>query len=124
MVLANGEVVRASPQENADLFFGTAGAYGTLGVVAAAEVQLVPAKPYVELEYRPVRSFEQAAKVVAEEVAGEPDYVDGIMFGRELGVIIVGRMVDQASGQKVRFTRPRDEWFYLHVEKRLQQGRS
>jgi len=40
LVLANGEVVEASPQKNADIFYGAAGGYGALGAIVEAELDL------------------------------------------------------------------------------------
>jgi FAD/FMN-containing dehydrogenase len=123
IVLGNGEVARASPGQRADLFYGAMGAYGTLGVVTAAEVQLVKAGAFVELEYLPVSSFEQAARVVAEQVELQPDFVDGILFASNRGVIITGRLTDATKRKVVRFTRPWDDWFYTHAEQRVRAGR-
>lgn len=122
MVLANGEVVRASPEERPDLFFGAAGAYGSLGVVTAAEVQLVKAGKFVELEYLPVHSFREACKVVAEQVELQPDFVDGILYAKDSGVVVTGRMADSTKRKVVRFTRPWDDWFYTHAETQMQSG--
>jgi len=40
LVLANGDLVHASREENQDLFFGTIGGYGALGVIVEAELEL------------------------------------------------------------------------------------
>lgn len=116
MVVGNGDVVRASATENADLFYGTAGSYGTLGVLAAAEIKLVPAKKYVQLTYMPVTSFEESVKVLDEVVAKKYDYIDGIMFAPDRGVIMVGNLSDEVVGSVQRFSRAGDPWFYLHAE--------
>jgi len=42
LVLASGEVVDASPTENAELFYGAIGGYGGLGVIAEATLALAP----------------------------------------------------------------------------------
>jgi delta24-sterol reductase len=44
IVLANGEVVYASKSEREDLFYGSASAFGTTGVITSLEIQLVEAK--------------------------------------------------------------------------------
>ena len=122
MVLADGRVVRASETEHADLFRGAAGAVGTLGVTTLVEVRLLDAKKYVRVTYHPVAGMDEAVEVV-KQVTSHPDaeYVDGIMFSKERGVILVGTMTDEAQpGEKVqRFSRARDEWYYLHVQSRL-----
>jgi hypothetical protein len=40
VVLANGDVVDASPVENSELFYGCIGGYGALGVIVEAELDL------------------------------------------------------------------------------------
>ena len=40
LVLANAELVEASPSENAALFYGAIGGYGALGVIVEADLQL------------------------------------------------------------------------------------
>ena len=117
MVLANGEIIRASPKEHADLFDGTASSCGTLGIITAAEIQLVPARKYVELTYLPVDSYEAAVKKFEVEIINDHDFIDGVMFGPDHGLVIVGKMVDKPSGYVHRFSRAHDEWFYLHTEK-------
>jgi FAD/FMN-containing dehydrogenase len=42
LVLANGDVVTASRDENAELYWGAIGGYGALGVIAEATLELVP----------------------------------------------------------------------------------
>lgn len=41
LVLADGSVVEATPQHNAELFYGVVGGYGALAVIVAAELDLV-----------------------------------------------------------------------------------
>lgn len=116
MVLANGEVVKASAIEKPDLYYGAAGSFGTLGVVTVAEIQLIPAKKYVALTYRPVTSFEEVIKTLQQVVTEDHDYIDGIMFDRARGVIMTGKLTDEVAGPVRRFTRARDSWFYLHAQ--------
>ncbi len=42
VVLADGSIVNASPDENSEVFFGVIGGYGGLGVIAEATLELVP----------------------------------------------------------------------------------
>lgn len=119
MVLANGEIVIASDHEKADLFHGAAGAAGSFGVTTLVELRLKEAKAYVETTYHPVKSMFEAIRK-CQEVTADPtlDYVDGILYSKEQGVIITGRLTnDLHPGQNVqRFSRARDPWFYPHVQ--------
>lgn len=124
-MLATGVVVKASPREREDLFYGAAGTFGTLGVVTMLELRCIEAKRYVELTYHPTTAVSDALTTMqrATEVQAN-DYVDGILFAQDRGVIVSGRLTDEvAPGAKVqRFSRARDPWFYVHAERTI--GRS
>jgi FAD/FMN-containing dehydrogenase len=45
IVLADGSLVEASPEKNADVFFGAIGGYGGLGVIVTATLELVANEP-------------------------------------------------------------------------------
>lgn len=115
LVLGDGEVVEASVEEREDLFRGTACSYGSLGVLTRARIGLVPATRYVTLEYRRVDGAEEAVEEIRRAVAGDADFVDGILFGPDRGVVMVGWRSDERVGPVRRFRRRTDEWFYLHA---------
>lgn len=115
-VLGNGSVVTASPEEHSDLFYGAAGSCGSLGVITAVEIQLIPAKKYVHLTYHPVESFKTAIDMLKKESGRENDFVDGIMFSNDSGVIITGTMTEKKVGRLQKFSRALDPWYYLHAE--------
>lgn len=121
IVLGNGDIVRASPSEYSDLYHGSAGCFGTLGVVTLLEVRLVDAKSLVELEYCPVSGIAEAIQTVESYTANPgTQYLDGIMFSKQSGIIIAGRMVDPSKSQSglriQRYSRSWDQWFYLRAE--------
>ncbi|KAI9826830.1 MAG: hypothetical protein M1832_005769 [Thelocarpon impressellum] len=120
MVLANGDVVRASGTERADLFHGAAGTCGTLGVTTLLEIRLIEARTFVELTYHPVSSVSESIERLegAQEDMGN-DYVDGILFALDRAVVMTGRLTNEVRpGVKIqRFSRASDPWFYLHVER-------
>ncbi|CEJ94203.1 Putative Delta(24)-sterol reductase [[Torrubiella] hemipterigena] len=119
MVLGNGEVVKASRTEREDLFRGAAGAVGTLGVTTMMELQLIQARKFVKTTYHRTSSIAEAvARVKAETKNPENDYVDGILFSKDHGVIVTGTMTDEKPADKPvqTFSRAKDPWFYLHVQ--------
>ncbi|KAG8169827.1 hypothetical protein KVR01_000572 [Diaporthe batatas] len=127
LVLPDGEVVSAANPNtpagaagpHADLFRGAAGAVGTLGVTTLLELNLVRAKRFVRTRYRRTRSVAEAVAAVREEAArAENDYVDGILFSKDHGVVITGQMTDEkpAAAPVQTFSRAGDPWFYMHVQ--------
>lgn len=116
IVLPDGEVVTASSRERSDLFYGAAASFGTLGVTTLLEVQLIVAKKYVELTYHPVMSMHEALQKFEEATREEAnEYLDGIFFSQDCGVICSGRLTDQVGPKVQRFSRSKDPWFYLHA---------
>lgn len=130
IVLPDGSVTRASRTEKADLFWGAASAFGTMGVVTLVEVRLKPAKKYVKLDYTLCRSANEYVNLFAIETEKEDlDYLDGVSFAVDSTVVCSGRLVDEIpQGQKeISFSKPNDPWFYLRaqdVQKPLSQGKT
>jgi FAD/FMN-containing dehydrogenase len=124
IVLANGDITKASKTEKPDLFWGAASAFGTMGVVTLLEVQLIDAKSYVRLSYHLAPSISVArAKIQEETSKAANDYVDGIAYSTDATVICVGRLVDRLPEDQVarQFKRARDPWFYVHVQRILKE---
>ncbi|RSM13615.1 hypothetical protein CDV31_005785 [Fusarium ambrosium] len=119
MVLGNGDIVKASRQERPDLFHGAAGAAGTLGITTAMELQLIEAKRFVKTTYRKVGSIADAISEIKGECNNsEIDYLDGIVYSQDHGVIITGQATNTKPSEcpVQTFSHPGDPWFYLHVQ--------
>ena len=119
IVLPTGDVIGASRDENQDLFYGVAGSFGTLGVVTLVKIELMEAKPFVEVTYHLVRGIDDAIAATRRACEGtRSDYVDGIIFSKSRGAVITANFVDPPEPNvKIHtFTRAHDEWFYLHAE--------
>ena len=123
MLLADGELVRASNTERADLFNGAAGACGSLGITVLVELQLIESKKYVETTYHPVTSMPAAVERLREFTKAEDDYdyVDGILFSKEQGAVITGRLTNERVKDNAvqTFSHAQDPWFYLHVRETI-----
>lgn len=123
IVLPDGSVVRASRSEMPDLFYGAAGSFGTLGVTVLLEVSLIEAKQYVEVTYHPVTSISNAiSAMMAATRDPSNDYVDGILFSKDRGVIVTGQLKDNVgdSASVQQFTRRQDPWFFIHAQRSTQ----
>jgi hypothetical protein len=130
IVLGNGDVVRVSADdadpEKRDLFFGCAGSCGSLGIITCLEMQLIDAKRYVELSYIPVSSVQDSLRVLREaEADPSVDYIDGILYSLDSGIIMTGRLTDTPLPNKKpqTFDKATDPWLYLHAESILKKTR-
>jgi delta24-sterol reductase len=120
IVLGNEDINQASPLETAGLFFGSAGALGTLSITTLLEVQLVECDRLIEVTYTPVASHAQALQLF-EGVGEDVDFINGIMVSGSHGVVVEGRLVEEHDKALpiVRFTRTKDPWFFTHVHRKL-----
>ncbi|KAF7192508.1 Delta(24)-sterol reductase [Pseudocercospora fuligena] len=125
VVLGDGDVVTASPDDplTAEMFYAAAASFGTLGVVTLLALELVDAKPFVELTYERITGIDDAVLRI-NELSGEDnlDYLDGILFAQDLGVLCCGKLVDVVPqhGKLRTFSRPWDNWFYINAERLLE----
>jgi hypothetical protein len=122
IVLADGKITRASAAENEDLFYGAAGALGTLGVVTLLEIQVLRATEHVALTYIPTTSVKDTLAKLKE--AGEDAstaFLDAILYTSTQGVILQGRLASSPSISSPiqHFSRPQDPWFFLHAHTKL-----
>ncbi len=92
MVLGDGTIVTVSPRKNADLFWGTACSYGSLGVITKVKLRIIPAKKYVLLTYHRVNTFGESIKLLEKEGKEKTsiDFIDGILFSEKSGTIMTG----------------------------------
>jgi len=96
LLLASGEVVSASREENPELFWGTMGGMGLLGIVLETTLRLRPIETtYFRQEAHPARDLEHLLDILAEHdqtyaysVATLDVMARGARLGR--GVVTVG----------------------------------
>jgi FAD/FMN-containing dehydrogenase len=118
IVLANGDIVKASPTENPDLFRGAAGAAGTLGIVTKLELSLIPAARFVKLTYHRYSTVGDTLLAVRRATEDpENDFVDGIIFSKTLGLVMTGKFTDELppSTTPQTFSGAWDPWFFIHA---------
>lgn len=105
VISGTGEVITLSREERPDLFEMVHGSYGTLGIVSLVTFRLIPALPFVRMEYRhcgTFAEFEAALRAATTATAAGADpgvmpvFVDAIVFGPDHLVLCLGHMVDSA----------------------------
>lgn len=99
MILAEGEIVTASKTERADLFHDVTETCGSLGITTLVELQLIEAKKYVKTTYHPIASMPAAVERIQQFTKAKDyyDYVDGILFSKDQGAIITGRLTNERA---------------------------
>jgi len=130
IVTAKGELLRVtSDNEHADLFRALPWSHGTLGLLVALEMRVIPASSHVRLVYRPFYSLEAYAKEYERLAKAEnpPHFIEVLIFGRDRAVLMEGYL---ATGVEVRSSglpvnavdKSYKQLFYKHVEGMLELG--
>lgn len=117
IVLGNGQKLTLSAEQNADLFRGVASSCGSLGVITLVKLRLVPTTKFIRLEYHRVNSFEAAHKLIMTKTKEKIDFIDGILFSKTSGLVLVGYYDETPQRPQAKFLGFKDEWFYLHAQK-------
>lgn len=94
IVLCDGSVVKCSKENDSDLFYAIPWCHGTLGFLVSVEIDIVPAQKFIKLEYEPVTTLKEAVEVFKRQtfVKENNQFVEGLMFSKEKGVIMTGEI--------------------------------
>lgn len=121
ILLGDGTVVRATPEEHSDLFYGIVGSYGSLGILLSIELRLIPAKSWIQLKYRRFFSISETMKYFERNHGGisAPDFVEGFVFGPDHIKIVEGSFLSEPKTipDTLSLKSSWSEWFYPHVKK-------
>ncbi len=96
ILTGTGEVVRAAPDENPDLFRAFPNSYGTLGYSVRLKIELEPVKPFVALRHLRFHSVQAVVEAMDRiiETGGldgdRVDYLDGVVFSADESYLCVG----------------------------------
>ncbi len=126
LVLADGRVVRASPDDNADLFYALPWSYGAHGFLTAVELRVIPSKAYVRLTYEPAFGLEAVCARFQELAcaAEPPEFLEMLLFEPDRAVLVYGDFAELPAGERPnrigRFHKP---WFHKHIESFLERGK-
>ena len=61
--MSDGSVITCSPNKNSDLFYAIPWSYGTLGFLVSVEIEIIPCKRYIKLDYYPTYTIDETAQV-------------------------------------------------------------
>jgi len=132
VVLGDGSVVKASRDENSDLYHCLPWSHGSLAFLVGLKLKIIPTKPYIHMKYIPVQGQKQYCDLIRKlsgadsKDAKVPDYLEATIYDKENAVIMVGNLADvttsEQRGKVNHVTRWYKPWFYKHVETFLGSG--
>lgn len=111
VLLASGQTIEVSTSAHVDLFAALPESLGTLGIITAATIDLVPARPYVEITYRRFTSLRAYLDAFRESL-GQTAFHEGVIFGPRMQVLITGEFVDQPGAHRLVTEVPGAPYFY------------
>jgi len=130
VILSDGTLVRATAEENKDLFYALPWSHGTLGFLVAIELKIIPVKPYIHLTYIPCYSLDEMCKLTESLAIADdgPKFLEVTIFSKEKSVVMVGEFADvKTKEQKAKINHCNywfKPWFYKHAESFLKRGKN
>lgn len=115
------EKLHVSPNEQADLFYGLAGSYGSLGRVIDAEISIIPTTGCVELQYETFQSVKEACEQIS--LSREP--IEGIVYDINRTVLIRSRPISPSAAkdhEPFDGSQSSSEWFFAYVDRRSKKS--
>eukprot|EP00271_Cylindrocystis_brebissonii_P015747 TRINITY_DN38741_c0_g1_i1.p1 TRINITY_DN38741_c0_g1~~TRINITY_DN38741_c0_g1_i1.p1 ORF type:complete len:573 (-),score=86.69 TRINITY_DN38741_c0_g1_i1:918-2636(-) len=139
IVVGDGRLIRATKDnEYADLFYAIPWSQGTLGLLVAAEIRMIPVLEYMKLTYTPVTgTLQEIAQAYIDSFVPRdgdqdnplkvPDFVEGMVYTSTSGVMMTGRYASKQEakmkGNKINevgwWWKP---WFYQHAASAIEKG--
>jgi delta24-sterol reductase len=131
IVTAKGELLRVTADnEHADLFRALPWSHGTLGLLVALEMRVIPAPSHVRLVYRPFYSLDACAAEYERLARAEnpPHFIEVLIYARDRAVLMEGNLATEAEVRQSDLPvnavdKPTKRLFYKHVESMLELGK-
>ncbi len=98
IITGDGRVITCSPENDPEAFHAIHGSYGTLGILSRLTFRLLPAQPFVKMEYKKFSCFKDFdAEMRLRIKEGDVDFMDGIVHAGDELVLCLGRFVAEAD---------------------------
>jgi FAD/FMN-containing dehydrogenase len=97
IITGSGEIRVCSPKKDAEIFEMIHGSFGTLGILTMLKFRLIPAKPFVRMDYVKFDSFSKLMETIYKHYkAKDIDCMDAIIHSAKECVLCIGTFVDTA----------------------------
>jgi Delta24-sterol reductase len=120
-ILGDGTIINVSKDKNSDLFYGISGSYGSLALLTAITISLIPAKPYLSVSFLKISTKNVLTELNRLIQENQNDYLDAIIFSNQESVIVSAKFTNDKIYPKVTFSKASDEWFYLYAKQSLKK---
>ena len=93
--------------------------------MVSAEIQIIPCKRFIKLDYYPTYSIDETIETFEREVKLEEnnEFVECLVFSKDKSVVMTGNFTDSCHPEKMneigKWFKP---WFFKDVEKKLETG--
>jgi len=127
ILCADGSIITANAETNRDLFYGISGAYGTLGIITAVEMELIPIKPQLLLQFHYFPSIEDAVSYMTDLSTADdsPEFLEALIFDQYRVAVVVADPIDHTdippNCERLRLDRWYSPWYYQLLEKKIKQ---
>jgi FAD/FMN-containing dehydrogenase len=119
LLIADGSVITTSSSENAEVFKALPESLGTLGIVTAATIRLVPAKPWVKLSYRRFETLKDYVSAFQQSLEKHA-FHEGVIYGPKGYVLLTGDFIEAPGTLKVFDPwAAGGEYYYQHVRREV-----
>jgi hypothetical protein len=97
LVTGTGQIIHCSPEKDPEVFGMVHSSFGTLGILTRLKFRLLPAAPFVHLDYLRFSSLESfLAALRGHSERRDVDFMDGIVHSPREFVLCLGRFVKEA----------------------------
>lgn len=117
VLLADGRIVTASPEENRELFYGIASSYGTLGFLLKVKIKLQKTTGWIGLHYTCFDDIPEAIRFMKKAHLQKEEVIEAIIFHPAKTMVMRGSQISPSHKQKFSMKWPWSEWYYSHCEK-------
>jgi len=108
VVLSDGSLIKATRNENADLFYALPWSWGTIGFLVAVELKIIPVKSHMHVRYIPCHSQEEYCRKMQEISVAEatPSYLEATVYSKDKAVIMCAELTDVSTKEQQRKINP------------------
>jgi hypothetical protein len=97
VITSKGEIIDCDKKANALVFEMMHGSFGTLGILSKISFELIPAKPFVKMNYISYPSIAEYKKAIETHYRNKDvDFMDGIIHSRNKYTLCIGKFEDSA----------------------------